>query len=110
MEKDHVYTYTNMMFAQELVRHNGLNQLEANEVMKTVFNTIRKGLVEDEAHVRLYGIGTLMVTKKAARKGRNPQTGETIQIPARRSVNFRLSAKLRDDLNPKKNKGKKSNK
>lgn len=46
--------------------------------------------------VRVPGLGTFMVRERAARTGRNPRTGATIQIPASRSVGFRAAKSLKD--------------
>lgn len=48
--------------------------------------------------VTLPGIGTLEVVQRAARTGRNPQTGEAIEIPAQRAVKFRPAKSLRDAI------------
>ena len=44
------------------------------------------------------GFGKLVVVDRAARMGRNPKTGETIQIPAKRAVKFRLSKEAKDGV------------
>lgn len=49
--------------------------------------------------VRLPGVGALTVTERAARTGRNPQTGQTITIPARKAVKFAAAKALLDGIN-----------
>lgn len=49
--------------------------------------------------VQLSGLGVFDVRKRAARTGRNPQTGEAINIPARNAVGFRAAKSLRDAVN-----------
>jgi DNA-binding protein HU-beta len=50
----------------------------------------------------LPGFGKLVLSERKAREGRNPQTGETIQIPAKRSVKFRIQKSVKDSVAPKK--------
>ncbi len=49
--------------------------------------------------VQLSGLGVFDIRKRAARTGRNPQTGEAINIPARNAVGFRAAKSLRDAVN-----------
>jgi DNA-binding protein HU-beta len=50
----------------------------------------------------LPGFGKLVLSERKAREGRNPQTGETIQIPAKTTLKFRLSKSMKDSVVPKK--------
>ncbi|MEO1956665.1 MAG: HU family DNA-binding protein [Methylophilaceae bacterium] len=59
-----------------------------------ITNAMKKGDV-----VTLIGFGTFYVSKRAARKGRNPRTGETIQISAANSPKFRAGKALKDAVN-----------
>ena len=54
--------------------------------------------------VRIDGLGIMQVKDRAARKGRNPQTGEEIKIPASKKVAFRVSASLKEKVGIKKKK------
>ena len=56
------------------------------------------GAIRDEGRFTYPGFGTFKVKERAARQGRNPQTGATIQIPASKSVGFKPSATLKDSL------------
>lgn len=49
--------------------------------------------------ITLHGIGTLVVKKRPARKGRNPNTGEPLDIPARKTIFLRSSKVLKDAVN-----------
>lgn len=62
--------------------------------LKTVFNS----LVEGDS-VQLIGFGSFSVAQTAARKGRNPRTGETIKIAAGKRIKFAVGAKLKDAIN-----------
>jgi DNA-binding protein HU-beta len=48
--------------------------------------------------VTLLGFGTFSVSERAAREGRNPQTGETMNIPAKKVVKFKAGTKLVDSM------------
>jgi len=60
--------------------------------------------------VRLDKLGILHVKDRAARKGRNPQTGEAIKIPASKKVSFRVAGSLKEKVGVKKKKGVKASK
>ena len=55
--------------------------------------------LQQGGEVTLPGIGKLHVTERAARKGRNPQTGESIDIPARKAPGFKAAKALKDAVN-----------
>jgi DNA-binding protein HU-beta len=58
--------------------------------------------VKENGEFVLPGFGKLVRSERQAREGRNPQTGETIQIPAKTTAKFRLSKGLKDSIVPKK--------
>ena len=68
---------------------------EAQEAVDCVFSSITKALKKGEA-VTLVGFGTFKVTKRKARKGRNPQTGEEIQIKASKAAKFTPGKSLKE--------------
>lgn len=71
---------------------------EAQEAVDCVFETIKKSLKKEEA-VQIVGFGSFKVSKRDARKGRNPQTGEEIQIAARTVPKFVPGKGLKDAVN-----------
>jgi len=73
----------------------GLTKKESWNVIDAVTNTIKNALSNDEK-VTLVGFGTFRLIQKKARRGRNPQTGEEIQIPAKKVPRFRAGKKLRE--------------
>jgi DNA-binding protein HU-beta len=81
-----------------------LNQAVAGQAVKAVVNAILDALVAGDA-VRVSGLGIFNVAARPARDGRNPQTGETIQIPANKAVRFRAGKAVKDALNPPTQKG-----
>ncbi len=71
-------------------RHGGISNREAVRLVDMLFDSIRVRLSRSQK-VQITGFGTFLVKNKRQRKGRNPQTGEEIVIPSRRSVVFRPS-------------------
>jgi DNA-binding protein HU-beta len=70
---------------------------EADRFLASMLNCLTKGLKKDKA-VQLVGFGTFTVKKRAARKGRNPQTGETIKIKASKTVGFKAGKGLKGKI------------
>ncbi len=68
------------------------------EFLDMVFELMTEAL-EKREKIKISGFGNFVVREKAARKGRNPQTGEKIEIAGRRVVKFKPSACLRKTLN-----------
>ena len=69
--------------------------------MKAVANAILDALVAGE-EVRVSGLGIFKVAARPAREGRNPQTGEAIQIAASKAVRFHAGKAVKEALNPPK--------
>ena len=67
---------------------------EAQEIVETLWDAIKDSLKKRE-DVAISGFGTFKVKQTKARMGRNPKTGEAIQIPAKRKVAFRASKELK---------------
>lgn len=76
----------------------GLAKTEAGKVVDTIFEGIADAL-RNGTEVKLAGFGSFVVTERASREGRNPSTGEPIQIAASRSVKFKPAKNLKDALN-----------
>ncbi len=75
-----------------------LGQKRATEIVDSLFEKIKESLVQGE-DVHIFGFGKFRTRFKWARKGRNPQTGETIILRSRRTVTFKVSRKLREKMN-----------
>lgn len=58
--------------------------------------------VQSSGEFSLPGFGKLVLSQRSAREGRNPQTGEAIQIPAKTTLKFRVSKGMKDTVVPKK--------
>ena len=76
----------------------GISKKETAAVVQTIFDTIKETL-EDEENVKISGFGNFVIRKKRARRGRNPQTGEEIEISARKVITFKPSNVLKDHIN-----------
>ncbi len=70
---------------------------QAQEIVETVWDSIKDSLKKKE-DVAISGFGTFRVKQTKARTGRNPKTGETIQIPAKKKIAFRASKELKSIL------------
>lgn len=79
----------------KLAERLGVTQKSADEILNAVIEVIPECLAEDN-DLRIRNFGTFKVEERAARAGRNPRTGEPIQIPAKKVVKFKPSAKLQD--------------
>ena len=67
----------------------------AERCVNAVIDGLKKGVKKDKS-VQVVGFGTFSIRKRAARTGRNPQTGETIKIKASKSVAFKPSKTFKD--------------
>lgn len=76
----------------------GLPKAQVQQMVDDVFDLIADGLAKGEK-IDLRGFGTFSVRDSAARTGRNPQTGETINIPARRVPAFKPGKELKEKVN-----------
>ncbi len=76
----------------------GFSKKEATDLVELVFSSLKEKIVAGKK-VKISGFGNFVVRAKNPRKGRNPQTGETIEISARRVLNFRPSQVLKAQLN-----------
>ncbi|MBI4042699.1 MAG: integration host factor subunit alpha [Deltaproteobacteria bacterium] len=77
----------------------GFSKKESSELVELVFDTIKETLERGEK-IKISGFGNFVVRQKKSRIGRNPQTGDTIEISARRVLTFRPSQILKSSLNP----------
>ena len=75
-----------------------MKKSEASKAIDAVFDAIADALKGGD-EVRLVGFGTFSVASRAASEGRNPRTGEKIQIAASKQAKFKPGKGLRDSLN-----------
>ncbi len=72
---------------EKVAKKSSLTKRAAADSVNSTFNIIRDSLSRGEKVV-ITGFGTFLVRSRAARRGRNPQTGETIQIPSKKLPGF----------------------
>ena len=77
---------------------DGMTKKDAAAAFKAVVDSIAKSLRKGD-RVQIPGFGSFSVSKRAARKGRNPATGATITIKASKNVRFKAGKELKDRLN-----------
>ncbi|SDW58715.1 bacterial nucleoid protein Hbs [Marininema mesophilum] len=82
----------------QVAEKTNLTKKDATQAVDAVFNTITDALRSGDK-VQLIGFGNFEVRERAARKGRNPQTGEEIQIAASKVPAFKPGKALKDDVN-----------
>ncbi len=75
------------------------NRAEIKDLVETILDIMKNAVKKDHA-LLISGFGKFEAYDKRARKGRNPQTTQTITLPPRKVVVFRLSRKFRAELNP----------
>ena len=75
-----------------------ISKKDAEKAVKAVFDVITEALKNDDK-VQVVGFGTFEVSERAAREGRNPQTGETMMIGASKAPKFKAGKALKDALN-----------
>jgi len=81
----------------QVAAKTGMTKKDVEKVVNAFFNTVEGALKADDK-VQLIGFGTFEVRARQARKGRNPQTGEEINIPATKVPAFKAGKALKDAL------------
>lgn len=81
-------------------RVEGLTRKQATQAFEAVFDSIAESLRAGEG-AKVPGFGSFAVSERAARKGRNPATGESISIKASKSVRFKAGKELKEAVNVK---------
>jgi len=93
------------MSQSEVVNHIAekfeLKRAQVKELFEELAN-LASSEVKSSGEFVLPGFGKLVLSERKAREGRNPQTGDTIQIPAKTTLKFRLGKGIKDTVVPKK--------
>lgn len=84
----------------EVAKEAGLSKSDITKAIDGMLTTVMSTLSKKE-DVRLVGFGTFSVADRAASEGRNPRTGEKIQIPASKQPKFKAGKGLKDAVNNK---------
>lgn len=93
-------TLTKADIVEAIYEQTGRNRLDAKYAVEKLLEIMKEAIKKDHA-LLISGFGKFECYDKAERKGRNPQTEETIILPPRRVIVFRLSRKFRAELNSK---------
>ena len=83
---------------EELSKVTKLTKKQSEEVVDTVFDGLTEALAKGEK-VELRGFGSFRIRRRRARRGRNPKTGITVSVPAKRVPFFKVGKRLRDLVN-----------
>lgn len=83
---------------EQIYEKVGFSKKESSEIVELVFDTIKETLEKGEK-IKISGFGNFVVRNKRARTGRNPQTGESIEIAPRKVLTFRPSQVLKQSMN-----------
>lgn len=78
----------------------GFSKKESAEIVEQVFDLVKTTVAKGEK-IKLAGFGNFIVKEKATRRGRNPQTGEEIEISSRKILTFKPSQVLKSAINAK---------
>ncbi len=84
--------------AEKVAEQTGIGAGQAREALEIVIETV-SGELSSGGEVSLAGFGKFSVSNRSARQGRNPSTGETINIPASKSAKFSAASALKKRLN-----------
>jgi DNA-binding protein HU-beta len=82
----------------QIAKKTGLTKSKSNEVIDAFVSSVTESLTEGEK-VTLVGFGTFTTSKREARKGRNPKTGEVINIPSKTVARFKAGSELSKNVN-----------
>lgn len=91
-------TLTKAEIVEKIYEKTGLNRMDIKEYVDNLISLMKEAIKKDE-ELLMSGFGKFESYHKDARRGRNPQTDETITLPPRRVCVFRISRKFRGELN-----------
>ena len=89
---------TKTELVEKMVQDAGITRTAAAAALNSFMEGIGKALKKKDGKVTLVGFGTFLKTKRKARKGRNPRTGEAIKIKASSIIKFRPGKKLKEGV------------
>jgi DNA-binding protein HU-beta len=82
----------------QIAESANITKKEAGNALQSFIMAVTDTLEKGDK-LQLVGFGTFSVTQRSAREGRNPQTGKTIKIPAKKVVKFKVGSKLSEAVN-----------
>jgi len=83
---------------EEVVRVSNLSKRDAEIVVNTLFHAIIEALQQDDK-IELRGFGSFRVRRRRSRQGRNPKTGDRVEVPSKRIPYFKPGKELKDVIN-----------
>ncbi|MGA9538198.1 MAG: HU family DNA-binding protein [Desulfobacterales bacterium] len=83
---------------EKMAKEADISKVAAGKALDSFVDGVTKTLKKKDGKVTLVGFGTFQKSRRKARKGRNPQTGEMLKIKARNVVKFKPGKKLRDAI------------
>lgn len=89
---------TKAEIVEKMATDAGISKVAATAALSSFVDSVTKALKKKDGKVTLVGFGTFAKIRRKARKGRNPQTGETIKIKASNGIKFRAGKKLKDSI------------
>ena len=95
---------TSTLVTEVAAKFDAIPKKMTKEVILAFLTAIEEGVASGNNKVRIDKLGILQVKDRAARKGRNPQTGEEIKIAASKKVAFRVASSLKERVGIKKKK------
>lgn len=87
---------TKVELIEQMAQDAGITKTAAGAAIESLIDAITKTLKQKDGKVTLTGFGTFSKSRRKARNGRNPQTGETIKIKATNVVKFKAGKKLKE--------------
>ncbi len=91
---------TKIDIVENIYEKVGFSKKEVAKIVEYIFDIIKETLVK-ENKIKISGFGNFVIRNKRSRRGRNPQTGDNIEITARRILTFKPSQVLKAALNRK---------
>jgi DNA-binding protein HU-beta len=89
---------TKSELVEGIAKETGLTKADSERALNATIGCVKKALKKGD-QVSLVGFGTFLVTKRKARIGRNPRTGESIKIAAAKQPKFRAGKGLKEAVN-----------
>jgi DNA-binding protein HU-beta len=81
---------------EKMAKEADISKVAAGKALDSFMDGVTKALKKKDGKVTLVGFGTFLKSRRKARKGRNPQTGEMLKIKARNVVKFKAGKKLQE--------------
>ncbi|MGO9613998.1 MAG: HU family DNA-binding protein [Dissulfurispiraceae bacterium] len=79
-------------------RVHGLTKKQVEAIINTVFDGMKDALVRGEK-IEIRGFGNFRIKQRKAKSGRNPKTGETVQVPPKKVIHFKIGKPFHNTLN-----------